>query len=227
MAGLFITSSGTGLGKTYLTAGLARHLREGGHAVEAHKPVISGFDVAEAARSDSGILLEALGRPVTQTEIDRISPWRFGAPLSPDMAAMQESIPIDFDELLAFSKTALAASDNVLIEGAGGVMAPLNRNHTMLDWIAALEIPVALVVGNYLGAISHALTAAAVLRQKDCELRMIVVSESEGATVDLDETAGSISRFARNVGIVALPRNSDAAARDGAFAFIADCCELG
>lgn len=227
MPGLFVTSTGTGIGKTFVTAGLIRHLRAQGRAVEAVKPVISGFDPAQAEESDTGLLLAALGRPVNEAEIARVSPWRFAAPLSPDMAAAREDRALDVDALVRFSRDALAApADAVLIEGVGGIMAPLDRAQTVLDWMGTLDVRLLLVAGSYLGAISHTLSAASVLRAQGRAPAMIVVSESEGSSVDLEETAGTISRFVRNIGIVALPRRSTAQEADATFGFIADCCGL-
>jgi dethiobiotin synthetase len=227
MPGLFITSTGTGIGKTFVTAGLIRYLRSEGRKVDAFKPVISGFNPAQVDDSDTAMLLSALDLPQNDAQIDRISPWRFAAPLSPDMAAAKESRVLDFDALVDFSKTSLAsANDAVLIEGVGGIMAPLDRTHTVLDWMKALECPALLVAGSYLGSISHTLSAAAVLRQHGIRLAMIVVSESDGSGVELDDTAGAVSRFARNVGIVALPRKMETADADAAFGFIADSCGL-
>ena len=91
MSAIFITATGTDIGKTFVAAGLIRHLRAAGRSVDALKPVVTGFDPLDAAASDTGVLLSALGRPVTPAEIDRISPWRFRAPLSPDMAARREN----------------------------------------------------------------------------------------------------------------------------------------
>jgi dethiobiotin synthetase len=227
MAGLFVTSTGTGIGKTFVAAGLIRYLRAEDRKVEALKPVISGFDPRLVAESDTGILISALGRSSNDAEIERISPWRFTAPLSPDMAAAKEDRSVDFDALVSFSQSALAAPvDATLIEGVGGIMVPLDRTHTVLDWMKELDIPLLLVAGSYLGSISHTLSAVAVLRQQGLKLAMIVVSESEGSTVDLDETAGTISRFARDVGIVALPRKMNASDAGAAFGFIADSCGL-
>lgn len=227
MAGLFITSTGTGIGKTHLCAGLAAYLRNAGRRVDALKPVISGFDPAHVADSDTGVLLAALDLPANDAQIERISPWRFAAPLSPDMAAEKEGRSLDFNALVGFSQSALASgNDAVLIEGVGGIMVPLDRSHTVLDWMKALDIPVLLVAGSYLGSISHTLSAAAVLRQHDIKLAMIAVSESEGSGVDLDETGGTISRFVRNVGIVALPRKVNASDTEAALGFIADSCGL-
>jgi len=85
---IFITATGTGVGKTFVAASLIRQFRQAGRAIEAIKPVVSGFDPAQAETSDPGALLRALGLPVTAEEIDRIAPWRFRAALSPTMAAV-------------------------------------------------------------------------------------------------------------------------------------------
>jgi dethiobiotin synthetase len=69
--------------------------------------------------------------------------------------------------------------DIVLIEGVGGVMVPLNDRRTVLDWIEALGIPVLLVIGTYLGSISHTLTALTALRQRQIPIRALIINESE------------------------------------------------
>ena len=159
MSAVFITATGTDIGKTFVTAGLIRHLRASGRDVDALKPVVTGFDPAHPEASDAGVLLAALGRPVIAAEIARISPCRFSAPLSPDMAARRERRDIDFDALMDFSAGAVArAKGTLLIEGIGGVMVPLDDRHTVLDWMVALTCPVMLVTGSYLGSLSHTLT---------------------------------------------------------------------
>ena len=90
MTAIFITATGTDIGKTFVAASLIGHFRQMGRLVEAIKPVVSGFDPAQAATSDPGVLLKALGLPVTAPQIERISPWRFRAALSPDLAARRE-----------------------------------------------------------------------------------------------------------------------------------------
>ncbi|HWE05801.1 MAG TPA: dethiobiotin synthase, partial [Rhizomicrobium sp.] len=151
MSAYFVTATGTDIGKTYVTAGLIRHLRAGNAPVFALKPVVSGFDMAEAQASDPGILLRALGESVTPQAIARTSPWRFSAPLSPDMAAAREGRTIPFHELVAFCRDEIASTTGTLfIEGVGGVMVPLDAENTVLDWIAALHAPVILVAGTYL-----------------------------------------------------------------------------
>ena len=144
MTTLFVTSSGTDLGKTFVTLQLIAELQAAGLRVRALKPVASGFDAAHAETSDSGLLLRALGLEVTAANLDAISPWRFAAPLSPDMAAAREQRAISWRALVELCRTPSDA-DVTLIEGIGGVMVPLDGEHTVLDWIAALGAPALLV----------------------------------------------------------------------------------
>lgn len=207
MAAYFVTSTGTDIGKTFVTAGLVRYLRESNQPVTAFKPIVSGYDSSVAETSDPAVLLSALGRPVTADEVERIAPWRFRAPLSPDLAAAREGRRVDFEKLISFSRAAIAtATGPLFIEGVGGIMVPLDGQRTVLDWMTALDIPLILVVGGYLGTISHTLTALDVLAQRKLTVAAIVVSESERDTVELDDTVASIARFAGTAGVVGLPR---------------------
>jgi dethiobiotin synthetase len=223
MSAVFITGTGTDVGKTFVARGLIRALRARGRGVAALKPIVSGFEPAEAAGSDSGLLLTALGGAVTPDAIAAISPWRFAAPLAPDMAAAREKRVLDFAALVDFCRKAVAANrDTLLIEGVGGVMSPVDREHVMLDWLAALQLPLILVAGSYLGTISHTLTALDVLARRGLAVAALVVSETASSPVRLDENCEAIARFAPQVSVVALPR-LPAAADHAVFAEIADC----
>lgn len=207
MTAYFITATGTDIGKTYLTAGLVRFLRARGESAGAIKPVASGFAPETAAASDPGQLLTALGEAVSEENLARIAPWRFAAPLSPDMAAAREGRAIDYDALLAFCRqSAAAARGAFFVEGVGGVMVPLDARHTVLDWMAALGFPVVLVTGSYLGCISHTLTAEAVLAEAGLTLALRVVNDSGDGAVPLAETLEVLARFGRGAPMVALPR---------------------
>jgi dethiobiotin synthetase len=196
MSTLFVTGAGTGVGKTYVTALLVRELRARGVLARAVKPVITGFDEATLDRSDSAILLDAMGELATPEMIATISPWRFAAPLAPNMAARREGKRIDFDAIVRFcTDAATDAGGPLLIEGVGGVMAPLDDDRTALDWIAELGVPALLVCGSYLGAISHALTAVTALRERGIAIAALAVSESEDG-VDLNETMAALRRHA-------------------------------
>jgi len=204
----FVTSSGTEIGKTLVTATLCHQLRAQGSDVNALKPVISDFTDGDA-ETDTAILLDALGLPATAENIEKMSPWRFRAPLSPDMAAAREGRSVDFEAVVARSRAAMEAEGDVLlIEGVGGVMVPLTADKTTLDWMAALGAPALLVVGSYLGTISHTLTAADALRARDVPVHAVIVSTSEESPVAVDETAAALSRFLGPVPIAILPRLS-------------------
>jgi dethiobiotin synthetase len=218
---IFVTATGTDVGKTFVMAGLIRHFRAAGRPVEALKPIVSGFDPAALQASDPGVLLAALGRPVTIEEIERIAPWRFTAPLSPDLAAAREGRAIGFDELLDFSRRPAKTGSILLIEGVGGVMVPLDNKHTVLDWMKALHIPVLVVTGSYLGTISHTLTALHVLAQRNLDIAAVVVSESETGGATLDDTVASIARFAQPIDVAGVPRVTQDAELHLAFARIA------
>jgi dethiobiotin synthetase len=202
---IFITGTGTEVGKTFVTAALIRHLRHMGRSVEAIKPVVSGFDSEHAAASDSGVLLQALGFPPTVTNIERISPWRFRAAMSPDAAARQEGRRIDVDEVVAFCQSAIEQRQEILmVEGVGGVMVPLDQQRTILDVMMALQLPLILVAGSYLGTISHTLTALDAVFRRDLSILAVIISETPSSTVPLAETVAAIARFAQPV--IALPR---------------------
>ncbi len=100
-------------------------------------------------------------------------------------------------------------------------MVPLDAKRTVLDWMATLDIPLLLVVGGYLGTISHTLTALDVLAQRKLTLAAIVVSESERNPVELDETVASIARFSNGVDVIGLPRLPGGITQHPAFARIA------
>jgi dethiobiotin synthetase len=206
MPGVFVTGTGTEVGKTFVTAALVCHLRKAGKAVDAFKPVVSGFDPADIAGSDPAVLLASLGRAVTGDEIARIAPWRFTAPLSPDIAARAEGRAIDFNALVEFSRDAAYGRGTVFIEGVGGVMVPLDQAHTVLDWMSALRIPVLLVAGSYLGTISHTLTALHVLAQRNLDIAGVVVSESLAPGASLDDTVAAVARFAVPIDVIGVPR---------------------
>jgi dethiobiotin synthetase len=205
LTAIFITATGTDVGKTFVAASLIRTLQQMGRVVQAIKPVVSGFDTGHPEASDSGVLLHALGLPVTLQEIERISPWRFRDPMSPDLAAQREGQRIDVDAVISFCQDAVEQrQDILLIEGIGGIMVPLDEQRTVLDVMMALQLPLILVAGSYLGTISHTLTALDALFRRDMKLLAIIVSETPGATVPLDDTVAAIARFARPV--IGLPR---------------------
>ncbi|MBA4210676.1 MAG: dethiobiotin synthase [Parvibaculum sp.] len=205
MPPIFVTSSGTEIGKTYVSAMLTRELK-----ARAIKPLVSGIEEETFAESDPAALLAAMGEEASFENAGLVSRWRFKAALSPDMAARREGRTIDFADLVDECARAAQKYDPLVIEGVGGLMVPLDGTHTVLDWMKALDAKTGLapllVVGAYLGTISHTLTTLAVMRAERLLPRAIVVSEKEPGPVPAEETAATIARFAGGVPVRVLPR---------------------
>ena len=196
MTTVFVTATGTEVGKTVVARGLIKAVRAQGRAVEALKPVVSGYDPREAAGSDPGLLLTALGEPITPDGIARISPFRFTAPVSPHLAARREGKKIDFNAVVELCRWRMQACPGVLvIEGVGGIMAPLGDHRTVLDWMVAINQPIILVAGSYLGTLSHTFSAIDVLERRDLSVAALVVNETAGSPVSFNDTVESIRTF--------------------------------
>ncbi|GJE01695.1 dethiobiotin synthase [Methylobacterium isbiliense] len=213
MSALFIAGAGTEIGKTYVTAALARAVRAAGRPVVALKPVASGVPPLtdpDFRTSDTAVLLAAQGLAVTPETVAACTPWRFAAPLSPDLAAAREGRRLALPDLVAWCEGAVAAAPAgaaVLVEGVGGVMSPITPDATGLAWLKALRLPALLVSGSYLGAISHALTAVETLRAHAVTLRAVVVSETPNAPTPPETVAEAVARHA-GVRVVCLGRGA-------------------
>ncbi len=202
MAGLFLTSSGTAIGKTYIAQALLRsQCNSPQRRFSACKPIISGWpdDASLLAQTDTGILLEAQNQPCLPMAIEQCTPWRFRLPLTPASAAIAEQREIDWSHLLAFCHHRLDAARQQkqihLIEGVGGVMAPLTPKKTVLDWMVDLNLPVLLVVGNDLGTLSHTLTAIETLKQKRLKIAAVVMNAHQESTVTLQDNRDCLQAF--------------------------------
>lgn len=165
-----IFGTGTDIGKSFLVENLCRILPK----IAAIKPVCTGFDDADK-NSDPARILTALGLEISKKNLDEISPWRYVETCSPHFVKEE----IDFDAVKNFCLKKIFNTNNktLLIEAAGGVMTPINNQKTFLDLAEELRIPVLLVAGNYLGAISHTLSAVEALRSRNVSVKNIIVNE--------------------------------------------------
>jgi dethiobiotin synthetase len=197
---VFVAGAHTDVGKTFVACGLIRAARAARLSVEALKPVASGFDPADWAESDPGRLLQALGRPRTADELDRMTPWRFAAPLAPPMAARLEGrkLPLAAITDLCAQRLAETSAGLFVVEGVGGLMSPLADDATGLDLMTALRLPAVLVGGSYLGAISHTLTALEVLRGRGQAMAAVVISQD--ASPEAPDFAATVAMTASHAG---------------------------
>lgn len=206
---LLVAGSHTEIGKTHVACALLRAARARGLAVDAVKPVVSGFDPADWRDSDPGRILAALGQDPSMAALEALSPWRYAAPLAPPMAAAAEGRALPFAPVTAFCRERIArsAADLVLVEPVGGLMSPLADGATSLDLLCGIDGPAVLVGGAYLGAMSHTLTALEVMRMRGRAPAAIVVSQS--GDPDAPDFPGSVALVAEHAGdtpVLAAPR---------------------
>lgn len=154
--GLFITGTGTGVGKTYVAALIARSLIAAGKRVGVYKPVASGCELhaGELISPDAVTLWEAAGKPGT---LEQVCPQRFTAPLAPHLAARAEGARVDAKLLRSGLKFWRESSDIVLVEGAGGLMSPISDDDYNADLAEEFGYPLIIVAENVLGTINATL----------------------------------------------------------------------
>ena len=155
MAAWFVSGTDTGIGKTVVSAWLALHNR-----ADYWKPVQSGID---EHGTDSERVARLSGARV------HAEAYRLREPLSPHLAAAIDGVHIDLE---AFRPP---VAERLVIEGAGGVLVPLNAEHTMLDLMARLGAPVVLVARSALGTINHTCLSLQALRARGIEVAGVVV----------------------------------------------------
>jgi dethiobiotin synthetase len=188
MSAYFITATGTGVGKTFTSCALLHAAQKKNVAARAYKPIISGW--SDDDTTDTAQIIAASGAPCT---VEEVSPWRFAAPLSPHRAAALEGKTIDPEALIAWCKQRAQVADGLtIIEGAGGVLVPITPAFTMRDLMVALQLPVILIAGSYLGTISHTLTAIEALESRELSIHAVVISETEGSSVTLAEAVAGL-----------------------------------
>ncbi|AIL65043.1 ATP-dependent dethiobiotin synthetase BioD [Rickettsiales bacterium Ac37b] len=198
-----IVSPGTNAGKTLVTTSYAYNLRKKGASVRVIKPIISGF---EESNNDTIEIIKSLGLLVTEENIARVSPWRFKAPLSPDIAALKENKVINLTEIVEFcgNDKQNKAIEYLIIEIAGGILTPINDKETMLDIVSTLNADIILVTNHYLGSISHTLMAYNLIKLRNLALRKLIISQNEQNNLSVDDTVKTLKNFIK-VPIVTIP----------------------
>lgn len=163
--GFFITGTDTGVGKTLVAVALTRALVTRGLRTAVMKPVAAGsMPTPDGARNDDA--LELLGASNVAASYEDVNPWLLATPASPHLAARAEGVSIRLEPILASYGRLAERSDVLLVEGAGGWLAPISATGTMADIAEALALPVILVVGMRLGCLSHALLTRESIRAR-------------------------------------------------------------
>jgi len=171
MKGAFITATGTGVGKTWLASALASACVQRGKRIAAIKPIETGVDPDPV---DALSLASACGDLSLATAPGL---YRAKEPLAP--YAIEKRGGPNIGSLRSLSKRVreLAShADYAIVEGVGGVLVPLDREHTIADFAALLDLQTVLVARNALGVLSYTLTAVEALRKRKVSVRAIVLN---------------------------------------------------
>ena len=160
-AGIFITGTDTGIGKSIVTAALASHLRKSGVDVGVMKPIETGVSDTSVLGPDGELLRWSAQ---ANDPDDLISPYRLSLPASPHQAANAEKVLIDTDRILEAFQELQDNHDIVLVEGAGGLMVPIRGGFLMADLAALMGLPALVVSHPRLGTLNHTLLTTFAIR---------------------------------------------------------------
>jgi dethiobiotin synthetase len=157
----------TGVGKTFTCCKLLNQGIVNGKKINYLKPIISGFDLKEIKESDVGKALLTLGLEVDMENAKKITKIFLKEPTSPNIASLLEKVHFEYKEVLDFCihkiQNCINKGEEVLIEMAGGICSPITNSKTMLDLTTDLcnlfQVKTTLVTSNYLGSISHTISA--------------------------------------------------------------------
>lgn len=172
----FITATDTGAGKTFAASLMARVLKSNGVNIGVMKPVESGCTELGGSLipEDAIKLREASG---SSDMLDLITPYRFKEAVSPHIAARLAGTSIDFHKIKKCFLSLQAAHDLMLVEGAGGLLAPLTEDKTIADLITFLGIPALIVAPSRIGVINHASLTVECARNRGIKIAGIILNE--------------------------------------------------
>jgi dethiobiotin synthetase len=184
--GLFITGTDTGVGKTYLSAGIATALACRGVNVGVMKPAETGC-IMRVGRLVTMDALRLMKSARVKDPLSLVNPYRFRMPLAPAVASEREGKTIDPLKIISAFQTLSKRHEFMIVEGAGGIMTPLSANYTYLDLAKKLGLPVLIVARPGLGTINHTLLTIAALRGRKISIAGIVINYAQDVKSGLAE----------------------------------------
>lgn len=222
MRGVFVTGTGTEVGKTIAAAVIARTAAAAGERVAVFKPAVTGLDDHPGAGTGAGweragelpdheLLRLAAGSGQSDEEI---APYRFGPPVSPHLAAELTGVEIEPTELLASARRAGGESDLLVCEGVGGFLVPLTPDYLVRDLARELGLAVVIVASPGLGTISHTLLTLESVRAAGLEAAAVVLTPWPDRPSDLERSNRETIVRLGAIEVAVLPRIDPRRPRD-------------
>jgi dethiobiotin synthetase len=170
-AGVFVTGTGTEVGKTVVAAVVAQTMARTGQRVALFKPAVTGLD--EEGEADHQLLRRAAGSDQSDGEI---APYRYGPPASPHLAAALAGEEIEPARLLEAARVAAGRADALVCEGVGGLLVPLSPGYLVRDLAADLGYPLVVAAAPGLGTINHTLLTIESARAGGLKVAVVVLT---------------------------------------------------
>lgn len=198
MSGWFVTGTDTGVGKTVVAGALARLAREAGYRVGVFKPVATGcrWDVRLGLVSPDAEFLAHCAD--ARENLETINPVRYSGELAPMVAAERQHRPIDWAAIRQ-SWEQIRQAEWVVVEGAGGLLVPIDAGHSMADLAKDLGLPLVIVARPGLGTINHTLLTIEVARGRGLPIAAVVINRyrPDQATLAEETNPDVIGRLAK------------------------------
>jgi dethiobiotin synthetase len=176
MNSFFVTGTDTDVGKTCVSAAIAKHLRDNDVDVGVMKPFASGYKATtNSVSADVEILMKYSG---AKDPIGLVNPYYFEIPTSPYDASKQLNLEIDISKVIESYKQLISIHDVVIVEGIGGIMTPISENYFISDLISDLQLSSIIVTGSKIGAVNHFMLTYGHARQKKLNLNGFLINQN-------------------------------------------------
>jgi dethiobiotin synthetase len=198
--GVFVTGTGTEVGKTVVAAAIARSLAAEGRRVAVFKPALTGLE--DPGEPDHELLRRAAGSGQSDEEI---APYRYGPPASPHLAAALAGEEIDPARLRAGAERAASGAEVLVCEGVGGLLVPLAPGYLVRDLAADLGLPLVIAASPGLGTINHTLLTIAAARAAAIEVAKVVLTPWPESPTPVEESNRETIAALGEVAVETLP----------------------
>ena len=194
---LFVTGTDTGVGKTLVAASLLHHLLRQGISAVAMKPFCSG------SRADVQLLQSIQRGAITDEEAN---PFYFREPVAPLVAARKAGQEVTEKQVINAIRQVDSRCEQLIVEGAGGLLAPLGTDFSAIDLMAALQCEVCVVAANRLGVINHTLLTVRALQNNSSQaIKVLLTQNSRSPDPSTRTNAAVLSELLSAVPVINLP----------------------
>jgi len=186
----YVTGTDTGVGKTLISCALLHGFAARGKRVIGMKPVAAGCNAD--GQNDDMLQLRAAGN--VAVDYGQINPYCFPQAIAPHIAAQRAGVIIDLSVVAKSYQDLVSHADMVIVEGAGGLLVPINEQQDSADLVQELGLPVILVAGMRLGCLNHALLTVEALSARGLTLAGWVANVVDAGMISVEENVAALQQ---------------------------------